>query len=75
MNQASNQPYDARYHITARQLRRLGFYLSEMVPDEAFVRRVAVGLDNREPLNDGSPTWGVRVLEPFKVSSPELCFA
>ena len=52
-------------HVTAGQLRRLGFYLCEMTPDDAFVRRVAVGLDDCEPLNDGSATLRLVVLEPF----------
>ena len=36
--------FDARSHITAGELRRLGFYLSEILDNRAYVRRVAVGL-------------------------------
>jgi len=50
-------------------LRLLGFYLSEAIPDEAFVRRVAVGLNGVELLDDGSPTSGLLVLEPFRTAS------
>ena len=60
-----NNPYDPVVHITAGQLRKLGFYLSEMIPDRAFVRRVAVGLNSQERLDDGSPTVELKVLEPF----------
>lgn len=61
-----NLPYCPRAHITAGQLRKLGFYLCEMIPDEAFVRRVAVGLAGDEPLVDESATLRLRVLEPFR---------
>ena len=57
--------YDPRRHITAGQLRRLGFYLSELVPDRSFVRRVAVGLAGHEALDDGTASVGLQVLEPF----------
>lgn len=57
--------YDPQRHVTAGQLRELGFYLSEIIPDPAFVSRVAVGLDGREPAGDGSPTNRLIVLEPF----------
>jgi len=66
---AKVRPYCPDEHITARQLRGLGFYLSEMIPDEAFVRRVAVGLNDDEELDDGSSTLGLRVDEPFAVAS------
>ncbi len=66
---AHNQPFDPRRHITAGQLRRLGFYLSEWIPDAAFVRRIAVGLIDNERLNDGTATLGLRVLEPFLVAA------
>jgi hypothetical protein len=62
--------YDPRVHITAGSLRRLGFYLSEMIPDQAFVRRIAVGLDATEQFNDGSATLGLSVVEPFHVGEP-----
>jgi hypothetical protein len=57
--------YDRKHHITAGELRRLGFYVAETLPDRAFVRRIAVGPDGREPVRDGSPTVRLRVLEPF----------
>ena len=60
-----NLRFDARLHVTAWQLRRLGFYLSEMIPDLAFVRRVAVGLDGDEELRDGSASLRLCLLEPF----------
>jgi len=66
-----NLPYDPDVHVTAGQLRRLGFYLSEMLPDTAYVRRVAVGLDVAEPLEDGSATLRLDVLEPFAVREPD----
>ena len=65
-------PYSPRRHITATELRRLGFYLSEMIPDDAFVRRYAVGFDDSEPLNDGSVTVRLNVLEPFMIRTPTL---
>ena len=57
--------FDPRVHITAGQLRRLRFYLAENVPDGAYVRRAAVGLDDREDLEDGTSGLGLEVLEPF----------
>ncbi len=60
-----NPAYDPQQHITARQLRRLGFYLSETLPDDAYVRRVAVGTDEAEDVDDGSPTVRLCLLEPF----------
>lgn len=58
--------YDPSIHITAGQLRGLGFYLQELIPDEAFVRRIAVGPRGQERIDDGSPTVGLEVLEPFR---------
>jgi hypothetical protein len=65
MKNDQEQPYSRRRHITARELRGLGFYLSEMIPNEAFVRRIAVDLDPTEPVNDGTPTCRLLVAEPF----------
>jgi hypothetical protein len=62
---AEKPDYDAREHITAGQLRRLGFYLCELISDRAYVRRVAVGLSARERFNDGSATLCLCVAEPF----------
>lgn len=59
-------------HITAAQLRRMGFLVAESVPDEAFVRRIAVGLDDRELLDDGSASLGLEILEPFMVRRNRL---
>lgn len=59
--------YDPDRHITARELKGLGFYLHDNLPDEAFVRRAAVGLDPAEDLDDGTATLGLSVLEPFVV--------
>lgn len=61
--------FDPRRHITARELRELGFYLSEMIPDHAFVRRIAVGLDGGEDLHDGSATLRLCLYEPFTISA------
>lgn len=69
---ANHRPYDPQRHITARQLRRLGFYIRETIPDEAFVRRVAVGLDDAEDLNDGTATLGLKICEPFAVEVEEF---
>lgn len=66
---AKVRPYDPEQHITAQQLRGLGFYLSEMIPDDAFVRRVAVGLNEEEELDDGSTTLGLQVDEPFVLAT------
>jgi hypothetical protein len=65
MLRASRPLFNPRSHITAGQLRRLGFYLSEMIPDSDYVRRIAVGLDDAEHLHDGSATLGLKVIEPF----------
>jgi len=60
--------FDPTVHITAGQLRRLGFYLSEMIPNGAFVRRVAVGMLPDEDVTDESASIALAVLEPFEVS-------
>ena len=57
--------FNPHHHITAGELRRLGFYLSEILADRAYVRRIAVGLDEREVLRDGTATLRLNVLEPF----------
>jgi hypothetical protein len=57
--------YDPRRHITARQLRDLGFLLGENIPDGAYARRLAVDLNGEEDLDDGSTRLGLRLLEPF----------
>ena len=57
--------YNAKTHVTAGELRRFGFYMRETLSDRAFVRRMAVGLQSRERLRDGSATLGLKVLEPF----------
>ena len=61
----ANRSYNQKLHITAGELRRLGFYVSEMLADEAFVRRVAVGFNAREAIDDGTATLGLRIFEPF----------
>jgi hypothetical protein len=58
--------FDPRRHITARQLRDLGFLLGENIPDSAFARRVAVDVIPDEDLDDGSSRLGLRLLEPFQ---------
>src|SRR4051812_47738986 len=55
----NTRPYDPRTHITARQLRSLGFLLQEHIPDDAFVRRAAVDLDPVEALDDGTSRLGL----------------
>ena len=57
--------YDPVIHITAGELRKLGFLISEIVHDDAFVRRVAVGLDGVEPLSRETCTVKLAVLEMF----------
>lgn len=57
--------FDPRQHVTAGQLRRLGFLLCEFIPDEAFVRRAAVGLTH-ERLELPAVTLGLAVFEPFR---------
>lgn len=57
--------YDPACHITAGQLRSMGFYICENISDDAFVRREAVGLNAAEDFCDGSATLGLEVLEPF----------
>lgn len=52
-------------HISARQLRALGFYLPELVDDDHVVRRAAVGLDGDELLDDGTAGMRLRVLDAF----------
>lgn len=66
---ATHIPYDPTVHITAGELRGLGFYLCEWIPDRAFVRRIAVGPDRHERLDDGSPSVGITVLEPFSIAA------
>lgn len=58
--------FDPHIHITAGQLRRLGVYVQEVVPDRAFVRRIAVGFDDQELMNRKAATVRVRVLEEFQ---------
>ena len=60
------QLYDVRRDVTALQLRQLGFYLSEMIPDSAFVRRIAVGFQPDEILQDGTASLGLQVLDRFQ---------
>jgi hypothetical protein len=72
--------YNTREHITAGELRQLGFYVAENVDNAAYVRRVAVGFRNSERLCDGSPTAALDLLEPFTsesvhVEHDELVFA
>ena len=65
---ASKKRFNPDKHITAGQLRRLGFYVHENIADEAFVRRAAVGLDGKERLNRRSATVKLNVLEPFAIT-------
>jgi hypothetical protein len=58
-------PYRPHQHVTVQQLRRLGFYLPENLPDQAYVRRIAVGLNPTERLNDGTASVGLQVLDCF----------
>lgn len=62
--------YDPARHVTAGELRQLRFYLPEILHDDSFVRREAVGCDEAEVLDDGSATIGLNVVETFE---PE-CF-
>ena len=64
--------YDPRLHITAGQLRRLGFYVAENLDDEAYIPRVAIGLRRGDMIRGESATLGLTVLTPF--SSPEVDF-
>jgi len=64
--------FNSSIHVTAGQLRRLGFLLSEMIDNAAFVRRDAVGLDNREDLDDGTASLRLRVLLPFQKPARRL---
>ena len=65
----SPSTFDPQVHITAGQLRRLGFYLSEMIPNGAYVRRVAVGVSRYEDIHDESASTRIDVLEPFELSA------
>lgn len=59
-------PADSQRYITARSLRDLGFLLCENIPDEAVVRRMAVGLDVDEDLADNNyRRLRLRVFSPF----------
>lgn len=62
----TNLEFNPREHITAGQLRRLGFYVSEIVPEDSYVRRAAVGLDDDENIRDGTAGLRLLVLEPFE---------
>lgn len=64
--------FDQQRHITARQLRALGFYVREDVPGNAYVQREAVGLRDEEDLDDGTATLGLNVLERFRTARREL---
>ena len=57
--------YDPKTHITAGELRKLGFLIPEVVSDVAFVRRVAVGVNDDESLDRKSCTVKLDVLEQF----------
>lgn len=57
---------DPKDTVTAAQLRRLGFYVRENVPDDSYVSRAAVMLDPDEDFCDGTSTLGLVLLEPFK---------
>jgi hypothetical protein len=72
----SNFPFDPRRHITARQLRKLGFILRENIPDRSFISRHAVGFCEHELLDDGTASLGLIVLQPFELAEQfELCGA
>src|ERR1039458_8707280 len=58
-------PFDPQQHITAGQLRRLGFLLCEIIPDEAFVRRIAVSVAD-EYIEEPAATLGLALREPFR---------
>ena len=62
---AKNIMFDPQVHITAGQLRRIGVYLSELIPNEAFVRRVAVGIKPDNNIKDDDKALHINVLEPF----------
>ena len=63
--QSTSISFDPAVHITAGQLRDIGFLLNEMIPDDAFVRRVSISLNDNEDFNDGSATLGLCTLEAF----------
>jgi len=65
----STSLFDPKVHITAGQLRGLGFYLSEWIPNGAFVRRVAVGVAADEDVKDESASVALDVLEPFELAA------
>lgn len=78
MRSGNRDYYNPDRHVTAGQLRRLGFYVAEPVENDAFVPRAAVGLDDDEQLHDGSATLGLDLLEPFMPAgraSESLCLA
>jgi hypothetical protein len=58
-------PYDTKTHITAGELRQLGFLIPETLSDDAYVRRVAVGLNGHERLGRKTCTLRLAVLEQF----------
>ena len=64
---SQHNSFDPQVHITAGQLRRLGVYLSELIPNDAFVRRVAVGVKDDDVLAEKAVR--VRVLEPFHLAA------
>lgn len=68
-NFQSRLRFDVVRDVTALQLRQLGFYIGEMIPDQAFVRRTAVGLDSDEILDDGTATLRLDLLEPFMATA------
>lgn len=64
--------YDPVIHITAGELRKIGFLIPEVVSDAAFVRRVAIGLDGNEPLNRNTCTLRLQAFECFMEPQPYL---
>lgn len=64
---ALTSPFDPQVHITAEELRGMGFYVSEWVPNGAYVRRVAVGVRADEDVKDESASIAIDVLEPFEL--------
>jgi hypothetical protein len=64
--------YDPAIHITAGELRKLGFCIPETVSDNAFVRRVAVGVDGSERLGRRTSTVKLKVLEFFMEPRPYM---
>jgi hypothetical protein len=62
--------YDPVFHITARELRKMGMSVPDRIPDQAFVARDSRQVLAGVPVEDDEHCWSfpmvVRYTEPFR---------